>query len=66
LSGDADAEGSGSSISISSRFSAVVAAALERRLTADGSHTPLHEAAKGYWNGIGVFVIDKTRLQRRR
>jgi hypothetical protein len=39
----------------------VVVAAFERRMTRDGSHTPLAEAAEGYWNGVGVYVIDKTR-----
>lgn len=37
----------------------VVARAWQLRLTAGGRHTPLAEAAEGYWNGVGVFVIDK-------
>jgi hypothetical protein len=38
----------------------VIAASFERRLTLDGSHTPLPEARRGYWNGVLVLVIDKS------
>ena len=41
-----------------------VAAAFERRLTADGSHTPLEEAREGYWNGVLVLVVDKAAAGR--
>ena len=30
------------------------------RLTYDNTHTPLDEAAVDFWNGVGVFVVDKT------
>ncbi len=36
-----------------------VARAWALRLTADGSHTPLEDAAAGWWNGLADFVVDK-------
>lgn len=31
----------------------------EVRLTQDDTHSPLEQARRGFWNGLGIFVLSK-------